>query len=112
MRGVMPLGLAQDATHLYVTESRHERRSRDRQRIRPRAGPYRTGWFPAAAALSPDHAKSYVVNNKGKGAGPNGGNKFKPGGRGPYIGELELGSLSVLALPIDEKTFLRKEPPR
>jgi hypothetical protein len=43
------------------------------------------------------------VNNKGKGAGPNGGKGFQPGGfAGPYIGELEFGSLSVMSLPFDE----------
>ncbi len=105
LRGVMPLGLAQDATHLYVTETGINAVAAIDKESGRVLGHIGTGWFPAAAALSPDQAKLYVVNNKGKGAGPNGGNKFKPGGRGPYIGELELGSLSVLALPFDEKTF-------
>jgi YVTN family beta-propeller protein len=105
LRGVMPVGLTQDATHLYVTEAGINAVAAIDKESGRVLGHIGTGWFPAAAALSPDQTRLYVVNNKGKGAGPNGGTKFKPGGRGPYIGELELGSLSVMALPFDEKTL-------
>ncbi len=54
------------------------------------------GWYPAAVAVAPNQDKLYVVNNKGKGAGPNGGAAFGP--RREYIGELELGNLAVLPL--------------
>ena len=58
-----------------------------------------TGWYPAAAALAPDGKHLYVVNNKGKGAGPNGGKSFRAVADRQYIGELEFGSLSVIPLP-------------
>jgi YVTN family beta-propeller protein len=102
LRGVMPLGLAQDATRLYVTETGINAVAAIDKESGRVLGHIGTGWYPAAAALSPNQAKLYVVNNKGKGAGPNGGTAFKTGGAGPYIGELELGSLSVIALPLDE----------
>jgi len=102
LRGVMPMGLAQDAKRLYVAEAGVNAVAvidKDSGRV---LGHLNTGWFPAAAALAPNRDKLYVVNNKGKGAGPNGGKGFQPNGSRRYIGELELGSLSVLALPIDE----------
>ena len=52
-------------------------------------------WYPAAVALSPDGSQLYILNNKGKGAGPNYIN-----GRRYYIGELEHGTLS--AVPLSE----------
>jgi hypothetical protein len=55
------------------------------------------GWNPTAVALSPDGGTLYVVNTKGKGAGPNGGELHKTGAP-VYIGSLELGSLSVIPL--------------
>jgi YVTN family beta-propeller protein len=55
------------------------------------------GWNPSALDLSPDGQTLYVINTKGKGAGPNGGAKHDP--KAPsYIGSLELGSLSVIPL--------------
>jgi hypothetical protein len=68
-------------------------------------GHLNTGWFPAAVALAPNREKLYVVNNKGRGAGPNGGKTFQANGSRRYIGELELGSLSVLPLPVDESAL-------
>jgi YVTN family beta-propeller protein len=55
------------------------------------------GWNPTAVALSPAGDTLYVVNTKGKGAGPNGGSLHKAG-EPAYIGSLELGSLSVIPL--------------
>jgi YVTN family beta-propeller protein len=104
LRGVMPVGLAQDASRLYVTEAGINALAAIDKESGRVLGHIGTGWFPAAAALSPDQAKLYVVNNKGKGAGPNGGKTYRAAGsRGPYIGELELGSLSVMTLPFDER---------
>jgi len=102
LRGVMPLGLAQDATRLYVTEAGINAVAAVDKESGRVLGHIGTGWYPAAVALSLDQTKLYVVNNKGKGAGPNGGKAFQTGGKGPYIGELELGSLSVMSLPFDE----------
>lgn len=105
LRGVMPVGLTKDATHLYVTEAGINAVAAIDPESGRVLGHIGAGWFPAAAALSPNQAKLYVVNNKGKGAGPNGGKAFQPGGAGPYIGELEAGSLSVIALPLDENAL-------
>ena len=100
LRGVMPMGLAEDANRLYVTEAGINAVAViDKQSARV-LGHVNTGWYPAAIAVAPDAKKLYIVNNKGKGAGPNGGVKFGP--RREYIGELELGSVSVLPLPLDE----------
>lgn len=102
LRGVMPLGLAQDAARLYVTEAGINAVAAIDKESGRVLGHIGTGWYPAAVAVSPDQTKLYVVNNKGKGAGPNGGKSFRTGGAGPYIGELEFGSLSVMSLPFDE----------
>ena len=100
LRGAMPIGLAQDDKRLYVAEAGLNAVAvidKDSDRV---LGHVNTGWFPAAVALAPNREKLYVVNNKGKGAGPNGGKTFQPDHSRRYIGELELGSLSVLPLPI------------
>jgi YVTN family beta-propeller protein len=102
LRGVMPLGLAQDAARLYVTETGINAVAAVDKESGRVLGHIGTGWYPAAVALSSDQTKLYVVNNKGKGAGPNGGKAFQTAGPGPYIGELEFGSLSVMPLPFDE----------
>ena len=101
LRGVMPIGLAQDARHLYVTEAGINAVAVIDKESGSVLGHWNAGWHPSAAALSPDQKTLYVVNTKGKGAGPNGGNAFRPGAGGPYIGELELGSVTVLPLPPD-----------
>ncbi len=53
------------------------------------------GWNPSAVAFSPDGKTLYVVNTKGKGAGPNGGKEHDPNAPS-YVGSLELGSLSAI----------------
>ena len=54
------------------------------------------GWNPAAVAVDKG-GRIFVVNAKGKGAGPNGGSAHDA--HAPtYIGSLELGSLSVISL--------------
>jgi hypothetical protein len=58
------------------------------------------GWYPAATAVSGDGNTLYVVNNKGKGAGPNGGPTLPADAAGHYIGDLEFGSLSSIRLPL------------
>ncbi len=54
--------------------------------------------LPSAATVSTDGRSLYVVNTKGRDAGPHGGAQFHPDGTGSYIGEREFGSLSVLDL--------------
>ncbi len=102
LRGVMPLGLAQDANRLYVTEAGVNAVAVIDKQSMQVLGHVATGWFPAAVGLAPTHDRLYIVNNKGKGAGPNGGKTSEPNNSGKYIGELEFGSLSVLPLPLDE----------
>jgi YVTN family beta-propeller protein len=55
------------------------------------------GWNPSAVALSPDGKTLYVVNTKGKGAGPNGG-KAHDANAPTYVGSLEYGSISAIQL--------------
>jgi YVTN family beta-propeller protein len=102
LRGVMPAGLAQDAKRLYVAEAGVNAVALIDKVSGRVLGHLNTGWFPAAVALAPDRDRLYIVNNKGKGAGPNGGKTFQANGSRRYIGELELGSLSVLPLPVGE----------
>jgi YVTN family beta-propeller protein len=97
LRGVMPSGLALNAGHLYVAESGIDAVADvDLASFKANAQ-IPVGWNPSAVALSPDGATLYVVNTKGKGAGPNGGNAHKAG-EPTYIGTLELGSVSVIRL--------------
>ncbi len=102
LRGVMAMGLAQDSKRLYVAEAGINAVAVVDKASGAVVGHLNAGWYPAAAALAPNQEKLYVVNNKGKGAGPNGGKMFQPIGSRQFIGELELGSLSVVPLPIDE----------
>ena len=102
LRGVMPVGLAQDSKRLYVAESGINAVAVIDKESGRVLGHIPTGWYPAAIALAPNQNQLYVVNNKGKGAGPNGGKTFQPIAGRQYIGELELGSLSVLPLTYDE----------
>ena len=80
LRGVMPMGLAQDAKRLYVTEAGVNAVAVIDKESSACWGTSTTGWYPAAVALSPDQRTLYIVNNKGKGAGPNGGKAFQPNG--------------------------------
>ncbi len=99
LRGVMPSGLALDAgaSTLYVAES-----GIDAVAVLSTASMQVTehipvGWNPSAVSLSPDGKTLYVVNTKGKGAGPNGG-KLHPAAAPSYVGALEYGSLSAIPL--------------
>ena len=102
LRGVMPVGLAQDGRRLYVAEAGVNAAAVIEKESGRVLGQLSTGWFPAAVALAPNQERLYVVNNKGKGAGPNGGKAFRPVNARQYIGELELGSVSVIRLPASE----------
>jgi YVTN family beta-propeller protein len=97
LRGVMPSGLALRDGRVYVAES-----GIDAVGVLDAASlqvieHIPVGWNPSAVALSPDGQTLYVVNTKGKGAGPNGGKLHAPN-TPTYVGSLEKGSLSAIPL--------------
>lgn len=97
LRGVMPSGVAVGGRRLYVAESGIDAVAvLDAESLHP-IEQIPVGWNPTAVALSPDGSVLYVVNSKGKGAGPNGGSGHRAG-EPTYIGSLEFGSLSVIPL--------------
>ncbi len=97
LRGVMPSGVAVDGRRLYVAESGIDAVAVLDAETLQRIEQIPVGWNPTAIALSSDGSVLYVVNSKGKGAGPNGGRGHKPD-TPTYIGSLEFGSLSVIRL--------------
>jgi len=97
LRGVMPSGVAVRDGRVYVAESGINAVAVLDAASLGVIEHIPVGWNPTAVALSPDGGTLYVVNTKGKGAGPNGGKQHKPGAPS-YIGSLELGSLSVIPL--------------
>jgi YVTN family beta-propeller protein len=97
LRGVMPNGLAIRDGRIYVAES-----GIDAVGVLDAASlqvieHIPVGWNPSAVEFSPDRQTLYVVNTKGKGAGPNGGKAHDPNAP-TYIGSLEMGSLSAIRL--------------
>ena len=96
LRGVMPGGLALSANRLFVAESGINALAVVDTATRRVLGHLPVGWSPSAVAISPDGRMIYVANAKGKGSGPNAGAGFDPAAHGAYIGELELGSISVI----------------
>ena len=95
LRGVSPQGLSLRGDRLYVAESGINAVAVINTNSKQVLGQIPGDWYPAAVALSPDGSQLYILNNKGKGAGPNYIN-----GRRYYIGELEHGTLS--AVPLSE----------
>ena len=102
LRGVMPSGLALTANRLYVTEAGINALAVIDTASKEVLGHVPVGWSPSAVLVSPDGAMIYVANSKGKGSGPNAGGKFNPALHGAYIGELELGSISVIPTSVAE----------
>jgi YVTN family beta-propeller protein len=97
LRGVMPSGLAVRNGRIYVAESGINAVGvLDATTLRVMEH-IPVGWNPSAVAFSPDGKYLYAINTKGKGTGPNGGKQHDPGSPN-YIGELEMGSMSVIAL--------------
>ena len=96
LRGVMPDGMALAGNTLYVTEAGINALAVIDTTSRRVRGHLPVGWSPSAVLVSPDRATIYVANAKGKGSGPNAGAAFNPELHGAYIGELELGSISVI----------------
>jgi YVTN family beta-propeller protein len=109
LRGVMPFGIALADERLYVAESgANSVAVIDTNSNDTNSNPVLThipvGWYPAALAFPPDKHTLYVVNNKGKGSGPNIGPELTRESY-HYIGELEFGSLSVIPLPVADDDF-------
>ena len=103
LRGVMPSGLALRGRRLYVTEAGIDALAIVDVGSRRVLGHLPVGWNPSAVAISPDGNTLYVANAKGKGTGPNGGSAFNPALHGSYIGDLELGSISVISASVAAK---------
>ena len=99
LRGVMPSGLVVHSGRLYVAESGINAVAVIDATTMQVVTHIPVGWNPSAVAFSPDGTTLYVVNTKGKGAGPNGGSKHDPNAP-TYIGSLELGSLSAILLGV------------
>jgi hypothetical protein len=93
----MPSGVAVAAGHLYVAESGIDAVADVELTSFKVNAQIPVGWNPTAVAISPDGKTLYVVNTKGKGAGPNGGKGHKAG-EPTYVGNIELGSVSVIRL--------------
>jgi YVTN family beta-propeller protein len=97
LRGVMPSGAVARDGRLYVAEAGINAVGVVDIKSMKLIEQIPVGWNPSAVALSPDGETLYVVNTKGKGAGPNGGKQHDPNAPS-YIGSLEYGSLSVISL--------------
>ena len=97
LRGVMPSGIAVRDGRVYVAESGIDAVGVLNADTLEVIEHIPVGWNPSALAFSPDGKTLYVVNTKGKGAGPNAGDGHDA--KMPtYIGSLELGSLSAIVL--------------
>jgi YVTN family beta-propeller protein len=97
LRGVMPSGLALSDGRVYVAEAGINAVAVLDAATLQFVEHIPVGWNPSAIAFSPDGKTLYVVNTKGKGAGPNGGSQHDPNAP-TYIGSLEFGSLSAIPL--------------
>ncbi|HXR39524.1 MAG TPA: bifunctional YncE family protein/alkaline phosphatase family protein [Terracidiphilus sp.] len=97
LRGVMPSGLAIRDGRVYVAES-----GIDAVGVLDAASMQviehiPAGWNPSAVEFSADGQTLFVVNTKGKGAGPNGGKLHDPN-MPTYVGSLEMGSVNAIRL--------------
>jgi YVTN family beta-propeller protein len=99
LRGVMPSGLVIHSGRIYVAESGINAVGVIDASTMDVIAHIPVGWNPSAVAFSPDSTTLYVVNTKGKGAGPNGGSKHDPTAPS-YVGSLEMGSLSAILLGV------------
>lgn len=97
LRGVVPSGLALRYNLLYIAEAGIDAVAVLDTNTMQVVEHIPAGWNPSAVALSPNGDTLYIVNTKGKGAGPNGGT-LHPENAPSYIGELEYGSLSTIKL--------------
>ena len=97
LRGVMPSGLALRDGKLYAAESGIDAVAVVDTATMQVIEHIPAGWNPSAVALSPSGQTLYIVNSKGKGAGPNAG-KLHPESSPTYVGALEYGSLTAVNL--------------
>lgn len=104
-RGVIPFGLAvsHDQKRLYVAESGVNAIGVIDIPTLKVIGHIPAGWFPSKLEVTPDNKTLVVSNAKGFGSGPNGGQNFKEGKSGSYIGNLMKGTVSVMDIPGDQK---------
>lgn len=97
LRGVMPSGITVRDGRVYVAEAGIDAVAvLDAESMQVIAH-IPVGWNPSAVGFSPDGKTLYVVNTKGKGAGPNAGKGHDP--KMPsYVGSLEFGGVSAVQL--------------
>ncbi|NJN28772.1 MAG: bifunctional YncE family protein/alkaline phosphatase family protein [Cyclobacteriaceae bacterium] len=111
-RGVIPFGLdvSPDHSRLYVAEAGINAVAVIDIASMEVLGHIPTAWFPSRVKVSKDGKKLIVTSAKGFGSGPNGGTAFDKETRGSYIGNLMLGTVSVIDIPDTEtlKTMTRK----
>ncbi len=102
-RGVIPFGLAlsPDQKRLYVAESGINAIAVINISNSKVLGHIPAGWFPSKVEVSRDGKKLIIANAKGYGSGPNGGEAFKPGPEGTYIGSLMKGTVQLVDIPGD-----------
>ncbi len=100
-RGVIPFGLAlsPDQQRLYVAESGINAVAVINVSDLKVIGHIPTGWFPSKVEVSNDGKKLIIANAKGYGSGPNGGETFKQGPEGSYIGSLMKGTIQLVDIP-------------
>jgi YVTN family beta-propeller protein len=104
-RGLIPFGLAisPDQKRLYVAESGINAVGVIDIAKQEVIGHIPTGWFPSKLEVSKDGKKLIIANAKGFGSGPNGGENFKQGSEGSYIGALMKGTVQIVEIPTDKK---------
>ena len=105
LRGIIPFGLdvSPDGKKVFVTESGLNAIAVIEVETLTVIGHIPTCWFPAKIKVSPDGKKLVVANAKGFGSGPNGGQNFKIGSEGSYIGSLMKGTVEVIVIPDDTR---------
>jgi YVTN family beta-propeller protein len=104
-RGVIPFGLdvSPDQKRLYVCEAGINAVGVVDVPSMQVIGHIPTAWFPAKLKVSNDGKKLIVTSAKGFGSGPNGGPAFDNSDRSSYVGNLMLGTVSVIDVPTDEE---------
>ena len=104
-RGIIPFGLAlsPDQKRLYVAESGINAVAVINVSDLKVMGHIPTGWFPSKVKVSNDGKKLIVANAKGFGSGPNGGETYKRGPEGSYIGSLMKGTVQIIDIPDDDE---------
>jgi len=97
LRGIMPNGLVAHEGKVYVAEAGINAVAVFDASTMDVIEHIPVGWNPSAVAIAHYGSILYVVNSKGRGAGPNAGKDHDPT-KPTYIGSLESGSLSEIRL--------------